>query len=118
MKFEDYEILGKRAYNEKNYREALRYFMKALELRIDKNLFYLSGVAHYKLQNYDDAIEYFRKALELDPELKDCWEMLAETLCLVWKFREAVKCYEKAYKLSYEPRLKQKINLLKYIWDY
>ncbi|MEW6070679.1 MAG: tetratricopeptide repeat protein [Candidatus Thermoplasmatota archaeon] len=118
MKFEDYEVLGKRAYNEKNYRDAVDYFTKALELKIDKNLLYLNGVAHYKLQNYEEAINYFRKALELDSKLKDCWETLAEALCLVWKFREAVKCYEKAYELSYEPRLKHKIDMLRYIWDY
>ncbi len=117
MKFEDYEIFGKKAYNEKKYSEAISYFTKALELKTDKNLLYWVGTALYKLQNYDEAIKYFRKALELDSKFKECWEMLAEALCLVWKFREAVKCYEKAYELSYDPELKQKINSLKYIWN-
>ncbi|MDI6708252.1 MAG: tetratricopeptide repeat protein [Candidatus Thermoplasmatota archaeon] len=118
MKAEDYEILGKRAYNEKNYKDAANYFTKALELRMDKNLLYEIGLTFYKLQNYDDAIKYLRKALELDSKFKEAWETLADALCLVWKFREAVKCYEKAYELSYEPSLKEKITSLRLIWDY
>lgn len=118
MQFEDYEVLGRKAYAEKRYEDAVRYFTKALAIRQDKALLYLDGMARYRLQNYDEAIISYTKALELDEKLRDAWEAKGDALVQIWKFREAVKCYERALALRYDPELEKKINQLKSIWNY
>jgi tetratricopeptide (TPR) repeat protein len=72
----DYLNMGKRAYGERNYSEAIQNYEKAAELfkRSGEKGGYatvlnIMGMAYYAWSHYDQAMESYRKALAINEEL-------------------------------------------------
>ncbi len=74
---ENYFSEGVSAFAEKNYREAVRQFEKALKVNPeDANTYYYLGNCYGYLGDKQKAEECLEKAVELDPELKGAVEVL------------------------------------------
>ncbi len=69
---------GDKQYNEKNYKEALRYYFAFLK-KEPKNLKALRQAAfcYYKLGNHSYAYTLFKKVLEIDKNDKDAKEFMS-----------------------------------------
>ena len=119
MVSEEYAVLGLKYFDERKYREAIEYFIKALEIKEDKKIWYYRGVALYKLQEYDDAGYCFDRAIAIDANYKNAWIKKGDTLKLLDRYRDAVYCYKRA--LTIDPsdmQLKKIIKEIEYIWNY
>ena len=80
-------------YEEGEYREAIKYFLSALEFNPEyvtalNNL----GSSYYQLKDYDQAIYYFEMVLNLDKNYIKAYLNLGA--CYFWKGR-----YLKAYNI-------------------
>ena len=120
MNFDDYAMLGFRAYDDRKYRDAVKYFDKALELKPDnKKVLYYQGMSSYKIQEYEKAVEYYSKALRIDPWFKEAWKCKGDALLLIERFRDAVECYNKALEIDpFDEGLKEKKEGIEKIWNY
>lgn len=120
VNFDDYVVLGFRAYDNKKYREAVEYFSKALEMKVgDTKILYYKALSLYKIQMYEEAVKCYSKLLEIKPGFKAAWKGKGDTLLLLERFRDAVKCYKKALDIDpFDEGLKKKKEELEYIWDY
>ena len=67
---EEYLNSGYDKVEQKDYREAIQDYNKAIELNPDYAKAYVNrGLAKANLQDYRGAIQDFTKAIELDPDL-------------------------------------------------
>ena len=70
-----YLYLGFSSARNLNYKEALVYYNKALELKSDYNRAWISrGFALEKLERYEEAIDSYKKVLELKPDDHYAWK--------------------------------------------
>lgn len=120
MNFDDYAVLGFRAYDDKKYRDAVNYFDKALSLKPDdKKILYYQGMSLYKIQEYEKAVKCYSMAIRIDPEFKEAWKGKGDALLLLERFRDGVECYKKALKIDpFDDDLKEKKDRLESIWNY
>ena len=97
---------GYRDLASKNYADARRHFIRALEYRDDAGFRYASGYASYQLDAYTDAIKDFRQILEVPAEkaslqwTEAAWLMLLECYLLTGKFDEVEKSAPAAEKAT------------------
>lgn len=90
-------------YKIKDYRNAVQYYLKAIELAPEYPLSYNNlGVVYLKLQQYEGAEKCFRKAIELDPEYIKAICNLGSTCFKMNNHAEAKKWYKIAKKLDLE----------------
>jgi len=68
-----YYNIGNMLFEEKRYKEAVRYYQKAIEFDSkEKDVYYQLGVIYDRfLKNNAKAVEYFTKYVELSPDAKD-----------------------------------------------
>lgn len=67
-------------YEEKNdINNAITYFEKINELKVDENILYHIGVLYKKIGNYIKAVSYFDKVIQLNPNNKDAMLNIAST---------------------------------------
>jgi tetratricopeptide (TPR) repeat protein len=66
--YEASEFLGLRAYNRKNYSNAISNYLKALQVKpTEWRIMEMLGVCNYMLQNNDEAIKWYRATLKYNP---------------------------------------------------
>ena len=97
------------------YSEALAYFQKVLEIRIERygecskevaSMYYGIGVAFHHSGKYSEALEYYNRALEISTsggyDVAYIYESVGEMLREQGKYAEALEYYNKALELYNE----------------
>lgn len=88
-------------YDQKNYKEDIRCYEKALETD-PNNTFVMNnlGLAHYDQKNYQEAIHYYKKTLEIDSNYFLAWYNLGLVHRAQNKNQEAIRCYKKSLEID------------------
>jgi tetratricopeptide (TPR) repeat protein len=87
---------GIEAYYKEDYKEAIRYYKKAL--KIDPVFAFAwdnLGISYRKLDQFDDAIEAYQKSLEIDPNGQMPLQNIAVAYIFKKDYEKAVQYYEK-----------------------
>ncbi|MBQ4103167.1 MAG: tetratricopeptide repeat protein [Clostridia bacterium] len=97
----DYTRRGDRAYTERNYKDAIEAYTKAIDLRNDFASDYNNrGCAYCANEDYQLAIEDFSKAIELDENYVEAYNNRGYIYDNQGMFDKALSDYTKAIKLS------------------
>lgn len=93
---------GAQAYQQQNYREAIRLFESAIKIYPDLAPAYnYLGLCHKSLNaNVYKVIDYFEKAVEIDPEYILAYDNLAKIYYGLNKYEQAEKYNLKALELK------------------
>lgn len=74
LNYKDCFNLGANFFHRGNYKSALKFFNKAIELKSDYvEAWNSKGLALYKLGRYDEALKAFDKAIELKFDYAEAW---------------------------------------------
>lgn len=97
----DWFIKGVEAYQSKDYKKAVEYYEKAIELdpnnsRIHNNL----GNVLDDLGRHEEAIKKYKRAIELDSNNDKAYYNLGIVLGELKQSEEAIKMYEKAITIA------------------
>ena len=98
---EEWKILGNVELESANYKEAIKYYQKALE--VDSNYFdayFNTGLAFYYMQELDKAIEFYNKAITIKDTIADTYLILGRIYVEKENFEEAMLYIEKAAQLG------------------
>jgi tetratricopeptide (TPR) repeat protein len=94
---------GNRAFLEKDFPNALRYYSEALSgAPQDTGLMNKVGLAYYKLRDFPQAVRMFQKALEIQPDDRDTWFSLGLVYAKSGDKANALKVYDTLKKLHPE----------------
>jgi len=84
-----------------NYKEAVKYFQKAVELKPDyADAFYNCGIALQKQGMVEDAILSYKRAIELKPDNAAAYHNLAILLCEHGRLEMSSVNYKRAIELD------------------
>jgi len=96
--------LGFDAYDEGNYKIAIKELEKALDIGNtgynEEEIYTVLGNAYYGLYEDDKAIEAHEKALEINPEYYEAWVNLGIVYRYIGNYEKAEECYNKAYDIN------------------
>jgi tetratricopeptide (TPR) repeat protein len=88
-------------YNSEKYKEAIKYFDKALEIDPrNANALQNKGNALLSLGKRKEAIEYYDKALEIDPSFALALNNKGTALLHLRRYEEAIEYYDKALEID------------------
>ena len=110
--------LGRMFYNSGDYRSAIEYDTRAIQLYEKKietdpkfiethksdvyNIYMSRGDAYEMLEEYPHAHQNYRRASEIDPKDPRAWIETGELQTFQENFREAAQAYEKAFEIDPE----------------
>ncbi|MDR2395034.1 MAG: tetratricopeptide repeat protein [Endomicrobium sp.] len=96
-----------------NYKQAEKYFLKALTIEPNnKNILYLASLNYIDWGKYNEAIEYLNKIIKESPDFADAYFYLGISYDKDKKFSQAEKALLQAIKLN--PQHSQALNYLGY----
>jgi len=94
---------GNKAFQEKNYQEAIEHFTKAIEADPNDHVFYSNRSACYaSLQNYESALQDAHKCVELKPDWVRGYTRKGLAEYYLGKYSEAAGTYKKGLELDPE----------------
>lgn len=103
-------ILGN-IYKEKNKEKAIYYYNESIKLMPN---FLANYIELSDILNIEEGKKVLRKAIELDPFFDSAWEKLGDLYMKEGNRKDAIDCYNKAYKYSKEKEsLRKKIEEIK-----
>jgi len=104
---DDFE-LGKKAFNNKNYKTALEYFEKTKKISPESiSLIYNLAVTHFKLENYKKSQEYFNQ-IRSNPKMTSLVEYNLGLIELKLKNKNKAKeLFENVYSNTSKAKLKK-----------
>ena len=98
--YESYE-LGKKNFDEKNYKEAQLYLEEVLKEKDSfADVYDMLGFIYYTAGRRQDAIKYFQKALEINPNYTEVSLNLAVAYNEMGEFDKAREIYAKAKEVG------------------
>jgi len=110
LNYENYEIMDEAGINcllgfkhneNGNYKKAIEFFSKSLQLRSDVIYSYLGlGTTYLKLRNYTKAIEVFNQGAIVNSECPEIYYNLGNAYIYIGRCKEAVKCFLMAIHLK------------------
>jgi superkiller protein 3 len=110
VNFKALENLGVINFQQKQYKEAVDYWEKAIQLQNDAKILKFLGFSYYNLGSFKQAIEYYKKSIELEtskPAGEQDASSLAETYYNLGAayddnslYDEAVTAFDEAFKLN------------------
>lgn len=111
-----YETMVKTAeelVDQKDYYNALEWYIKAFEEREDRALIPIIGKMNYELRDYGDAERWFTRLFRRaqDTEYPEERFMLARSLKMQGKYDEAITAFQEFLLLSSDPAMKQLAQL-------
>ena len=96
-----YFNLGLVYYADNDFKKAIQYYNKAIELNDEIALWFVSrGSAHLAMDDIKAATADYKKSLELDPGLADAWIGLSNIALVEEDFDEALVAANKAVELQ------------------
>ena len=98
---EEWKKLGNIELESDNYKKAIEYYQKALE--VDSNYFdayFNIGLSFYYMQELDKAIEFSNKAITIQDTIADTYLVLGRIYVEKGQFEEAMQYIEKAAQLG------------------
>ena len=96
-----YSRLGKIAYRQKNFAEAVDYLEAAIALAPRNANFHLAcGDAYLKQKQFDQAIESYQQAIALDPKNVSSYHQLGEAQLAQKQFEAAQRSFQQAIDLG------------------
>ncbi|MDD2697334.1 MAG: tetratricopeptide repeat protein [Arcobacteraceae bacterium] len=97
---------------EKNYKEAVKLYKKALPYEPNnKKIYFNLGVVYLHLEEFYNAIENFKKALSLDKDYVSAYSNLAICYKKIKEYHKTINCLFKALQLSKTPDVDIYYNL-------
>ncbi len=97
----------------KDYKKAISYFSKALELKRDARTYLGLGWCYIQQEDYSEAESSFKKGLEIDRQNPTLWISRGKLYLLMRKPKAALTCFENALKLQPDnPAVKQIVSQL------
>lgn len=98
-----YNNLGMAYISSGQYPEAVRCFLKSLDINPHYEMAYANlGFLYNKLGQYEQAVSYIKKSIEIDPNNAQPYNNLGSAYAGQEKFDEAVPLYKKAIQLDPE----------------
>ena len=92
---------GMRAFNNKNYEEALVLFSKAIEMYpYFAEPYCLRARTHYKMENYEEAISDYTECIDYDPNNADAYYWRGKAYYYLEDYSNAISSYNKAIELD------------------
>ena len=119
LESEDYFNRGQECFFRGRYREALKQFDKAIELKRDDFAAWNNkGVALVKLDRYEEALKVYDKAIKLNPDDDNLWYNRACAYSRKGDKENALKSLSKATDLDVKYKEMAKSDYdLKNLWD-
>jgi tetratricopeptide (TPR) repeat protein len=110
---EDWNYEGIVYFKKKNYKEALKHFKKAKELKPEERLYWHNiGKAYHWLRKNKDAIKFFEKANSISPHF-DTYLHMGYAYRNLKKLEKAMECLKEAEKLrSYNHDVINEIGII------
>lgn len=97
----DYFMEAERLFKDKNYKEAEKYYLKAVSFESDNDLIYgRLGVIYTKNNNLKDAKEALKMAVKLNPENGYYQNNLGSVLYNLERYQEALLYFENAVNID------------------
>ena len=97
----EYYNMGAALFEKEQYKEALSYYNKAIELSPDYlDAWNEKGICLYCLNKYDDAIKAYEKALTINSEDSEIWNNKGLALYCKGEYKDAIKCYNKGLNIN------------------
>lgn len=97
----DYTRRGDRAYNNENYKEAIDFYSKAIDLRKNFASDYNNrGCAYHANKEYILAVEDFDKAIELDANFSNAYNNRGLAYLDIKDYNKALEDFNKAIELD------------------
>ncbi len=108
---QSHQTLGLKYYREKNYEEAIKELLEAVNFdprnaTIANNL----GYTYYKNTNYEEALKWLQKAMQLDPQRMLAYLNIADTYAKLAMNKEAKQNYEKCLELNPSPSIAEDVK--------
>jgi len=99
-----YNIAAKHIDN-KEYKKALNFFKKALEIEPNyaeamSKLGYVHSILNYKEMSKEEVYELSKRALNLNPKSPITWNYMGNTYRNKKEFNKAIECFEKVIELD------------------
>lgn len=92
---------GKKAYTEKAFGEAVKYFKEAAKSSpMEVEPYFRMGISYIELENWKEAEKVFQTALGIDPSDRDCWNDLGFVYNRTGRYDQAIPCFEKTISLA------------------
>lgn len=87
--------------DQNNFKEAIVYYRRAIELKPDfVEASYNAALAYQALGQFDEAIAWYRRALEIKPDVAEAFNNLGKVLLETGKGDEAQACFLEALRLK------------------
>ena len=101
MNAEEYYNLGNNCYNAEDYKEAIEYYTKAIELNPNNEDYYTDRADCYKkLEQYEEAISGYSKAIKLNPDSYSSYQMRGQCYQELKQYEEAINDFNKAIEIN------------------
>ena len=98
---EEWEEKGIRAFQEKNYYDAIYFLRNALKTKQSSvNILNTLGLAYGRIGNLKMAIAMFKKVIEINSKFKYAWNNLGNVYARMDDYGNAIKCYREALKID------------------
>jgi superkiller protein 3 len=110
-----YNNMGVAYYDLKNYREAIRYCQKAIDIDPNPEAYNNLGIAYEGLKNYREAIRYYQKAIDLDKNDAAAYGNMGKAYNYLNNYHEAIRHLQKAIAL--DPNHADTYNNLGYAYN-
>ena len=100
---EEYYSLGNNCYNSGDYKEAVKYYSKAIELEPDNEDYYTDRADCYKeLGKWKEAISDYSEAIKIDSDWWGYYKGRADCYRNIGDYKNASRDYNKAIELEPE----------------
>ncbi len=97
----DYLNLGNAYYLDFKYKEALKAYDKAIEIKPDDHEAWTNkGVALVDLGRHKEALKAYDKAIEIKPDMHKAWYNKGYALDDLCRYEEAIQVYNKAIEIK------------------
>jgi len=101
---EEWNIMGDDQYDAGDYKTAIEYYTKAIELAPKESKFYSDrGAAYNELGEYDKALVDLNKAIELDPNNEVPYNNRGYSYYMLGDVKRARIDFKKACDMGLEP---------------
>jgi len=98
---DDWEKQGDKYFTQHEYDDALKAYLRAIEIVNNKATVWLAlGDTYFALQRHKEALMAYDQAMYLNPSDPQVWSSRGTALDVMGKHQDAVECYDRAEQLE------------------